>query len=184
MIAVGLAGLRADLDQEEESALEFLARIKIHNPADDGVLVELNGEFDISCLEALGAALDRARSLGEAVFVDLSGIGFMDALCTRELLRRSGDGAGRFELCQPSLEAGLSAAALGHRSSIKTCAPDDPAYEAVIREICRPRPEGDGARRTRRDLYAIQPSGAARDRPPRLPRTVRGGRDRGQKEAR
>ena len=92
--------------------------------------------------------------------MDLSGVGFMDALCTRELLRRTGDGSGRFELCQPSLEASLSAAALGLWGGMKTCIPEDPVYEAVIQEICRPRPEGDDAQRTNRDLYTTQPSGA------------------------
>jgi len=160
MIASGLAGRSAVLDlEEEEYALEYLARIKIHTPTDDGVLVELNGEFDLSCLEALRGALDRAWALGRAVFVDLSGVGFMDALCTRELLRRTGDGSGRFELCQPSLEASLSAAALGLWGGMKTCIPEDPVYEAVIQEICRPRPEGDDAQRTNRDLYTTQPSG-------------------------
>lgn len=123
MSASGLAGRSAVLDLEEkEYALEYLARIKIHNPTDDGVLVELNGEFDLLCLEALRGALDQARALGRAVFVDLSGVGFMDALCTRELLRRTGDGSGRFELCQPSLEASLSAAALGLWGGMKTSA--------------------------------------------------------------
>ena len=162
MSASGLSGRSTvlDLEEEEEYALEYLARIKIHNPTDGGVLVELNGEFDLSCLEALRGALDRARAPGRAVFVDLSGIGFMDALCTRELLRRTGDGSGRFELCQPSLEASLSAAALGLWGGMKTCIPEDPAYEAVIQEICRPRPEGDDAQRTNRDLYTTQSSGA------------------------
>lgn len=140
--------------------MEYLARIKIHNPTDDGVLVELNGEFDLSCLEAFGTALDRATALGTAVFVDLSGVGFMDALCTRELLRRA-EGPGRFELCQSSPEANLSAAALGFWEGIETCDPDDPAYEAVIRETCKPRPL-DGARRTSRGLYTARSSGAAR----------------------
>ncbi len=57
MSASGLSGRSTvlDLEEEEEYALEYLARIKIHNPTDGGVLVELNGEFDLSCLEALNA---------------------------------------------------------------------------------------------------------------------------------
>lgn len=160
MSAAGLAE-RAAASDFEECALEYLARIKIHNPTDDGVLVELNGEFDLSCLDAFGTALDRAAAPGRAVFVDLSGVGFMDALCTRELLRRTEE-LGRFELCQPSPEANLSAAALGFWEGLKTCDPDDPAYEAVIRDTCKPRPAEDGARLIRRNLYTTLSPGTAR----------------------
>ena len=57
----------------EEVVLEYPARIKVHEPCRAGVLVELSGEFDVSCLVAFGRALRRASGLGRRTFVDLSG---------------------------------------------------------------------------------------------------------------
>lgn len=142
---------RAGLLPREEFVLEYLARIKIHNPTEDGVLVELNGEFDLSCLEAFKRSLVRARSLGEPVFVDLSGVGFMDGLCARELLHAAeGDG---FELCQPSPQVRLSALACGLGGRLVACSPDDERYEAVIREACRPQRKDGNGPRAERELH-------------------------------
>ena len=133
--------------------MEYLARIKIHNPTEDGVLVELNGEFDLSCLEAFKWSLVRARSLGEPVFVDLSGVGFMDVLCTRELLHAAEDDA--FELCQPSPQVRLSALSCGPGWRLVDCPPDDDRYEAVIREACRPQRAAANRPRAEQELHTI-----------------------------
>jgi anti-anti-sigma regulatory factor len=119
--------------------LEYLANIKVHDPGRAGVLVELSGEFDVSCLEAFGHALKRASSFGRPTFVDLSGVTFMDALCVGELTSRSK--AGALTLCRLSWQAELSMAACGLEESI-VVPPDDPGYEVVISEIC-------GCKRTR-----------------------------------
>lgn len=73
----------------KEAALEYLASIEVHDAYPAGVLVELSGEFDVSCLEAFGHALKRASSFGRPTFVDLSGVTFMDALCVGEPANRS-----------------------------------------------------------------------------------------------
>ena len=67
----------------EEVVLKHPARIKVHDPCRTGLLVELSGEFDVSCLVTFGQVLRRASSLGKRTFVDLSGVTFMDALCLR-----------------------------------------------------------------------------------------------------
>lgn len=130
--------------------MEYLARIKVHDPTPHGVLVELNGEFDLSCSEDFKRALMRARSFGEAVFVDLSGVHFMDGLCTRELLHAAEGGV---ELYRPSPQVRLSALACGLGGQLVACPPDDERYEAVIRETCRPQQEDGTGPRAERGLH-------------------------------
>ena len=115
--------------------MEYLASIKVHDPCRAGVLVELSGELDVSCLEAFGHALTRASSFGRPTFVDLSGVTFMDALCARELANRSKAGAVSLTLYRPSWQAELSMTACGLEVSI-VGPPDDAGYEAVISEVC------------------------------------------------
>lgn len=123
--------------------MQYLASIKVHDACRAGVLVELHGEFDVACLEALGQALRRASDLGGATFVDLSGVTFVDALCLRELA--AGSGAGALTLCRPSWQFGLAVAACELEESIVILSDDDPGYEAVIAEACGcKRARGDG----------------------------------------
>ena len=126
----------------EETTLEYPARIKVHNPCRAGVLVEVAGEFDVSCLLALGHALRRASRLGEPVFVDLAGVTFMDNLCLRELAVATG--TRDLVLCRPSWEVMLGVVASGLEESVVVIPDDDPGSEAVIAEACR----CGGARRT------------------------------------
>jgi anti-anti-sigma regulatory factor len=137
--------------------LEYAARIKVHDPCEAGVLVELSGEFDVSCAEAFARALDRAASLGGVTFADLSGVTFMDAQCARELAARSG--VGRLRCCAPSPQARLSFAACGLYGAVEVCAAGDAGYEAVIREACKHgATRTDGQRREHR-LYLRTRSG-------------------------
>ena len=114
--------------------MEYPARIKVHNPCCEGTLVELAGEFDVSCLDALGDALRRAAGLRKPVFVDLAGVTFMDAMCLRELAESTG--TCRLTLCRPSWEFMLGLAACGLEESVVIVPDDDPGYEAVIAEAC------------------------------------------------
>ena len=115
--------------------MEYPARIKVHNPCHAGVLVELAGEFDVSCLLALAQALRRASRLGGPVFVDLSGVTFMDLLCLRELAVATGTRG--LVLCRPSWEVMLGVVACDMEESVVVVPDDDPGYEAVIAEACR-----------------------------------------------
>ncbi len=91
--------------------MEYPARIKVHAPCHAGVLVELAGEFDASCLVAFGQALSRASGLGRWIFVDLAGVKFMDTLR-------------------------LGVVACGMEESFEILPDDDAGYEAVIAEVC------------------------------------------------
>ena len=119
----------------EEIILEYPASIKVHNPGGEGTLVELAGEFDVSCLEAFEHALTRASGLRKPVFVDLAGVTFMDAMCMRELAEATG--TGRLALCRPSWQVMLGLAACGLEESVVIVPDDDPGYEAVIAEACK-----------------------------------------------
>ena len=116
--------------------MEYPARIKVHAPCRAGVLVELAGEFDASCLVALGQALRRASGMGRRIFVDLAGVKFMDTLCLRELASGFDAGAGSLKLCRPSWQFRLGVAACGMEESFEILPDDDAGYEAVIAEVC------------------------------------------------
>lgn len=136
----------------EELALEYSARIKVHNPCREGVLIELAGEFDISCLEAFEHALKRALSLRKTVFVDLAGVNFMDASCFRELAEATGPG--RLVLCRPSRQVVLGLAACGLDNAVAIVPDDDPGLEAVIAEICKCGRARRSVRKREHHLYA------------------------------
>ena len=53
-----------------------------------GVLVELSGELDVHDLESLREAMNGALSSELPTYVDLSGVTFLDGMCTRELAAR------------------------------------------------------------------------------------------------
>lgn len=110
--------------------MQYLASIKVHNPYRTGDLVELHGEFDLACLEALRQTLRRASDLGEPTFVDVSGVTFMDTLCLRELAA----GSGILSMCHPSRQFELGVAACGLEESILVLPDEDSGYEAVIAE--------------------------------------------------
>jgi anti-anti-sigma factor len=75
--------------------------------------VAFRGEFDISCYATLGSALEDALRRETKIFVDLSGVTFMDASCVRELaLLRSLYGE-RLVLETPSREVGVAVAVCG-----------------------------------------------------------------------
>lgn len=50
-----------------------------------GSRIALRGEFDLGDLEVMRMALSAARCWGRPTLVDLSGVTFLDATCTREL---------------------------------------------------------------------------------------------------
>ena len=131
--------------------MEYPARIKVHNPCREGTLVELAGEFDVSCLDALGDALRRASGLRKRVFVDLAGVTFMDAMCLRELAEATG--TCRLALCRPSWQVVLGLAACGLEESVEIVPDDDPGYEGVIAEACRCGRAGRAVRTREHRLY-------------------------------
>ena len=135
----------------EETILKYATTIRVHDPCCAGVLVELSGEFDLFCLEAFEDALDEAATFGGPVFVDLSSVTFMDAVCFKELVRRAR--LGRLKLCRPSPEVELSAAACDPDIGIETRPVDDPGYEAVVEEACRCRTSELALRQSRHCLY-------------------------------
>lgn len=131
--------------------MEYPARIKVHNPCRAGVLVELAGEFDASCLLALGHALRRASSLGKPAFVDLARVTFMDALCLRELAAATG--TCNLVLYRPSWQVMLGVAACGLEESLMVVPDDEPGYEALIAEACRCESGRRTARRGEHQLF-------------------------------
>jgi anti-anti-sigma regulatory factor len=82
------------------------------------VSLDLVGEFDAYDLESLREVLDGLLGLKEAVYVDLSGVSFLDVRCARELAIRSMLYGGRLVLRNPSWQAvsSLRACGYGHGS--------------------------------------------------------------------
>ncbi len=82
------------------------------------VSLDLVGEFDAYDLESLREVLDGLLGLKEAVYVDLSGVSFLDVRCARELAIRSIRYGGRLVLRNPSWQAvsSLRACGYGHGS--------------------------------------------------------------------
>lgn len=137
----------------EEKVLEYPARIKVHQPCRAGVvLVELAGEFDVSCLVALRHALRRASGLGRRTFVDLAGVSFVDTLCLGELLIGSNSDDGPPVLCRPSPQFRLSVDACGLEGNVEFY---DPSYEeeAVVAEAGRCREAKRPLKQEERHLY-------------------------------
>jgi anti-sigma B factor antagonist len=48
-------------------------------PVEDGCVIRVRGEVDISTVEALRGPISRARQAGANTLVDLSGVSFMDS---------------------------------------------------------------------------------------------------------
>lgn len=138
--------------------MEYPARIKIHPPCRAGVLIELAGEFDVSCLVVLEDALRRASDLGERTFVDLAGVTFVDTLCIQKLV--SGSGAGYPVLCRPSRQFRLAVTTCGFEESVRFGAEDDPGYEVAIVEAYGCKRAGRASRRGEHRLYVHAGTGA------------------------
>ncbi len=59
--------------------------VEVREIGEEGMLVELGGEFDRYNLEDLGETLDDVLALRLPVVLDLSGVDFLDVEATREL---------------------------------------------------------------------------------------------------
>ncbi len=131
--------------------MEYPARIKVHPPCRAGVLIELAGEFDISCLVALRDALRRTSGHGRRAWIDLAGVTFVDTLCVRELV--AGSEANPPVLCRPSWQFRLAVAACGLEEKVGFVAEDDPGYGAVVAEAYECKRARRAARREDHHLY-------------------------------
>lgn len=80
---------------------------------EEGVLVELRGEFDQYNLEDLRQTLSDVMALRRPTLVDLSRVTFLDIGGTRELAVRSRLYAHHLTLCNPSWQVRASVAACG-----------------------------------------------------------------------
>lgn len=76
-----------------------------------GIGINLSGEVDIQCLAALRETLEVALRSRHPVFVDLSGVTFLDTLCIRELVVQYQLHTDRLALYGPSAEVELTVAA-------------------------------------------------------------------------
>ncbi|WP_166396049.1 STAS domain-containing protein [Rubrobacter marinus] len=93
--------------------MENSTKIRIHEPSQVGILVELSGEFDVQARRALGKTLNSAASWGSPVRVDLSGVTFMDSACLWELVVEYWLYRENLALCNPSPQVELGVAACG-----------------------------------------------------------------------
>lgn len=91
--------------------MENSVRVRVHRPTRRGILVELSGEFEVGTRRVLGRTLDSVASWGQPVFVDLSGVTFMDSSCLWELVVQHRLHRDRLALCNPSPQVELSVAA-------------------------------------------------------------------------
>lgn len=80
---------------------------------EEGVLVELSGEFDQHNLEELRETLGEVVALRRPTVLDLSGVTFLDIGATRELTIRSRLYAHHLTLSNPSWQVWKSVAACG-----------------------------------------------------------------------
>lgn len=85
--------------------------VVLREPRGGGCSVLLGGEFDVACHATLGSALLDAARRTTRVFVDFSGVTFLDASCVRELAILLSLYGGRVVLGNPSREAELSVVA-------------------------------------------------------------------------
>lgn len=100
----------------------------------DGALVlRLHGEFDLASEGVLEHALDEAAARGGRVEVDLSGITFLDARRTFELVFRCCLYGDRLVLKTPSPQAAASVRACGLRGWACFDPRTDPAAQASPR---------------------------------------------------
>jgi anti-anti-sigma regulatory factor len=78
------------------------------------VSLDLVGEFDTYDLESLREALDGLLNSKETVYIDLSGVTFLDLRCTRELAIRADLCDGRLMLRNASWQVVSSLRACGY----------------------------------------------------------------------
>lgn len=90
--------------------MEDLTKILVHEPSRTGILVELSGEFDVQARRALGKTLGGVARWGRPVYVDLSGVTFLDAWCLWELAVHYQLHGDHLVLSNPSLQVELSVA--------------------------------------------------------------------------
>ena len=91
----------------------MVAGIGVRERGEEGVLVELRGEFDQHDLANLREILDSVAALDRPALVDLAGVTFLDVGAVRELALRSQLYAHRLTLHNPSWQVRASAAACG-----------------------------------------------------------------------
>ena len=82
--------------------------IEVRKQGEEGVLVELRGEFDRHNLENVQETLNDVAALRESTLVDLSGVTFLDVGTSRELVVRSLPYAYRLTLRNPSWQVRAS----------------------------------------------------------------------------
>lgn len=90
--------------------------IEVWERGEEGVLVELRGEFDRHNLEDLKETMSAVVALQLPVALDLSGVDFLDVETTRELTVRSYLDAHHLSLRNPSWQVRASVAACGFGS--------------------------------------------------------------------
>ncbi len=96
----------ADVGHGNPGTITFVCVPKGHE-------VAFRGEFDISCYATLGSALEDALRREAKIFVDLSGVTFMDASCVRELALLGSLYGERMVLETPSRQVEVAVAACG-----------------------------------------------------------------------
>ncbi len=87
--------------------------VEVRERGEEGVLVELRGEFDRHDLEDLRETLNDVVALRLLVVLDLSGVDFLDVEAARELTIYSYLYAHYLTLRNPSWQVWASAAACG-----------------------------------------------------------------------
>lgn len=106
--------------------------IEVRERGEEGVLVELGGEFDRHDLKDLRKTLDGVLTLRLPVVLDLFGVDFVDVEVTRELTMYSYLYAHHLVLYNPSWQVRASVAACGLGSWLDfhdgADAPYPPAY--------------------------------------------------------
>lgn len=124
----------------------------------EGCVAILRGEFDLSCHAALGSALEDALELGTPVFVDLSGVAFLDASCVRELALALSLHGESLVLVAPSRAVEVSVAACGMEDLVRFGSPDREKGTRT-RHDAGDGTRGDGfpvARKSRRPRRALR----------------------------
>ncbi|MDP9474235.1 MAG: STAS domain-containing protein [Actinomycetota bacterium] len=117
------------------------ARIRVHEPDRTGILVELFGEFDIETKRALRETVGSVARWGRPVFLNLSGVTFLDSACLWELAVQHKLHANHLALCDPSYEVELSVAACNLEGWIDFRPNKDSASRPRTRRPARPAPD-------------------------------------------
>lgn len=86
LIRENRTGLEDQVNKVKDTTTGIRVRdIRIGRAELPGVLIELTGELDFHDLEPLRRTFDDTLSSRLPIYVDLSGVAFLDAACTREL---------------------------------------------------------------------------------------------------